>query len=280
MGMSPLTEKTNESGVAIASPSEQADTASNFIAVDVNHATKQIIVEVAGTPVTPADTLPSATQFPSSPLLLESNENPIKTQNENSVENSFGLSMSTDEVDKTLDRTYETPINASMTVQLTPITDNRDSFGGTPIGMIRLRQTMNEFPVDTIDESSAYEILMVSTDRISPMKKVRFNTIDSIMGTNQKENENHFHHADETEVASVERYVGKAYPMPVNNAIACKMSANNQYFPIAPQMIINRISSLQEYNRSITMQIIARQAAESMRMHPVPSRKFTRGKYV
>lgn len=270
--LSPLAEKTDESAIT----------------VDVNHDTKQITVEVLATS---DDTL-------SSPLLTlvpELKENASRSEHnvttglvdfvlecENSVvetdksqalnqlaEKSLGPTASVDVIDKS----YETPINASISVQLTPIADKRNAFGKTrtPIGMIRLRQTMNSMnviPTETFDDNSAYEIFMVNKYRNSPMKKVRFSPVDRIIIST---NENH---ADDTEEAPID----KVYPLSASNAIASKMTAINQRFPTAPNMILDRIHLVQEYNRRITMQNIARVAADSVRMQTQQTRKLTKGK--
>lgn len=298
MKLSPLAEKSNESGMATVSSGNQAETTSNSISVDVNHATKQILVEVLATP---NDTLPLPSLLPElsgNPNTSQSEYNvgiglestdqivlycqnsavePDKMQalNQSMAEKSLDPSTSTDEVDRMMNQSYETPINASMAVQLTPIEDYRYSFerNCTPIGTMRLRQTMNttyDIPVDTIDDNSVYEILMVSNDRFSPLKKVRFSPVDRIiMGTTEHE-----------DIAGEAPVVSQVYPLPASDAIASTTTANNQRFPIAPNAILDRINTLQEYDRSITMQNIARVAAESMRMQTQQRRRFLMGTYI
>lgn len=297
--LSPLAEKSDESEMATASSSNQAETFNNeksamekhtsssidgCIAVDVNHTAKQIIVGVLATPL---DTLPSPSSIlvPDFREITSQNENNVKarlvdyslSESENSADETEELNQlesldptaSIDEIDKTTDKSYETPINASMTVQLTPIANKQNSSGAkrTSIGMIRLRHDISN---DTIDDHSIYEILMVEKDRISSLKKVRFSPVDRIIIADANENEDD---DDDTDEASN----GKIYPFPASNAIASKMTASDHRFPIAPQMVLDRIHSLQEYNRNIAMQNMARVTAESMRMKPQQNRKLTKG---
>lgn len=297
--LSPLAEKSDESEMATASSSNQAETFNNeksamekhtsssidgCIAVDVNHTAKQIIVGVLATPL---DTLPSPSSIlvPDFREITSQNENNVKarlvdyslSESENSADETEELNQlesldptaSIDEIDKTTDKSYETPINASMTVQLTPIANKQNSSGAkrTSIGMIRLRHDISN---DTIDDHSIYEILMVEKDRISSLKKVRFSPVDRIIIADANEDEDD---DDDTDEASN----GKIYPFPASNAIASKMTASDHRFPIAPQMVLDRIHSLQEYNRNIAMQNMARVTAESMRMKPQQNRKLTKG---
>lgn len=290
--LSPLNEQTNESGIAVASTSKEAEAivndesmagkqTSNTIAVDVNHTEKQIIIEVVATPV---DTLPPVpplsplNSLPSVPLMPNCQENPNQCENNvnaglqlvNCTANGQQLiqftekslvsqTVSKDEVDETTNKSFEMAINDWMTVELTPIAAKRSPIEPerTPIGKIRLRETI---PVDAIDDDTAYEIVMVNKDRVlAPVEKLRFGPVERISMSTNIASDGGIENAP---------IVPTTYPLPASNSIASKMIASNHRFPMAPNMILQRINALQDYNRCITMQNVARLAAQQSNRLP------------
>lgn len=277
MELSPLNEQSNESGIALASTSKQSETfvneesmaekqTSNVIAMDVNHAEKQIIVEVVATideTLSPVPPVSPSTPLASVSLMTDSGGNPNQSANAGlqpvnlqqliqlTAESPVNQPLSKDEVDETTNKSYETVMNDRMTVQLTPIAakSNRIETERTPIGNIRLRKTI---PDDTIDDNSAYEIVMVNKDPISQVKKVRFGPLERMSTSTNGANDVGVENAP---------HVPTAYPLPASNSIASRMTPKNSYFPMAPNMILQRINVLQDYNRCITMQNVARLAA-------------------
>lgn len=276
--LSPLNEQSNESGIALASTSKQSETMFNdesmaekrtpaSIAIDVNHDDKQIIIEVttkaddslpAVSPVPPPNPLPSV------PLTPNSEGNPNQTENNFNAglqlvnpqqllqSPEVSQTLSKDEVDVTINKSYETAINDWMTVQLTPIVAKLHPIETerTPIGKIRLRKTI---PDDAMDDNSAYEIVMVNKDRALPqVKKVQFRPLEKICMNTNGDND------CRTVNAPV---VPTAYPLGANSPIACKMTASKHWFPMAPNMIQQRLNVLQDYNRCLTMQNVARLSA-------------------
>lgn len=259
--LSPLLEQNDENGVATPASSEQIESAANdesikihstskAIAIDVNHDDKQIIVEVLATPIDTVDTVvtlsPSSSSI-STPKINKPGQCDVSTGLEfvdysmlgsenfvSSTEKSPVTLNQTYDINKTIDKSYETLLNDTMAIQLTSTVEASSSFQAakrTSIGLIRLN-----CKADTVAESSndvngnaseTYEILMVHKARDSVER-----TLDNIE----------------------EAPAYKAYPLYINNAIARKSTANDRCFPIAPSMILQRINLLQEYNRNLLMQ--------------------------
>lgn len=311
--LSPLVEKTDSNEMAVASSSTRVESPMNVVplfegqtpkvVVHVNHADKQINVEVLPTP---GRSLPSS--LLSSPSLdSHSSENAsqivnitkseldhvnysvqecqnliVKTEQlqalNQSIEELFNQKATNLEIDKIIDESYETQLNDSMMVQLTPIAKKRITaeLERTPIGIIRLRRKITPMNVDmpntTIDDNNtAYEIVMVNKNRPAPLQEIQFNSVQAI--TN----------ASTGIIADVKatNVLGKSYPLPKSDAIASKMTANEQRFPIAPSMIFERLNKLQEYsNRMISMQNAANVAPDHKLGRPQNSRKRTNGKYI
>lgn len=127
------------------------------------------------------------------------------------------------------------------TINTTPVTTpvaKRLSFEcqRTPIGVIRLRKisTKTETPELNMPDNETYEIVIVND---SPQIC-----------------EEHFESMKEMEHTK-EYTLAKNYPLkPINCTIASKTTPNAHPFPLSPRIILQRINSLDEYQRSVSIQ--------------------------
>lgn len=209
------------------------------VTVDVDHANKQILVDVSMSMSLTQNLHQNADEsLNASMYSAEGDVTFTKTPDSTRLtRNSINASKSASERNGNRYESPEATHNDSVQLNITAAAEylsfQRDR---TPIGVIRLRKVMPhvETPEISISDDEEYEIVVVNN---SHMCAQQFDSVNSTMDE-----------SDENPPAAYHPI------MPTNSAIASKSPAKTHPFAFSPRIILNRINSIDEYQQNLTIQ--------------------------
>lgn len=245
--LSPIQSQSNmnEFSVIFGDENERNDSQIDFadLAVDIDTANKQIVIDVS-------------MSFSQNPHQIQNqSQNAVTSQCEcdeikhdsymirnntrltRSLNNTLVKSLT--EIDSNLFKSSEAVIiDDSVEIYTTPIAQRLSYGERTPIGKIRLRRVTPKTVTPELNtpDDETYEIVMVQSIQHSQMCQEHFDSVKMM-------------HKFEEIAPAID------YPvMPMNTTIANKATAIAHPFPLSPRIILHRIESIDEYNRSTSQQ--------------------------
>lgn len=207
------------------------------LTVDVDHANKQILVDVSMSLAqnlhqNADESLNASTcsaigdvTFTKTPDSTRLTRNSINTSKSASETNSNRF--------ESPEATHDDSVQLNITAAAEYLSFHRDR---TPIGVIRLRKVTPqvETPEISISDDEEYEIVVVNNGH---MHAQQFDSVNSTMDE-----------SDENPPAAYHPII------PTNSAIASKSTAKAHPFAFSPRIILNRINSIDEYQQNLTIQ--------------------------
>lgn len=218
--------KSDELSVVFGDENGRNDSQIDFsnLTVDVDQTNKQIVVDVSMSMSLTQSMHQSLNQsLNASKGCTILDDTYVKTPD------SVRLTRSTIKSPKAIDNTSEM-IHTTLTAER------------TPIGVIRLRKVTPKIATPEIsisdDEDVPYELVVVNKSQHSQMCVEHCDSVDSTKL------------ADDSSITSPVKYP----IVPTNSAIASKTTAKAHPFPFSPRIILNRINSIDEYQKNVSTQ--------------------------